>query len=57
MPDQVDKETAKAAVKEAMKEWADERIREFGWLLIKTIGGLAFAALAYYILTAEGWHK
>lgn len=57
MPDQIDKEAAKAAVKEAMKEWADERIREFGWFSIKTIGGLVFAAMAYYILTAEGWHK
>ena len=47
----------KDALKEALKEWLDEQFMRLGrW----TLGGLCSAglfALAYFILSMNGWHK
>lgn len=50
-------EETKILLKQALKEWLDEKISEFGWFALKTIGALAFAALVYFMLSMNGWHK
>lgn len=51
------KEETKAAMKQAMKEWMDEKFAEFGkWTLV----GLAVATLvllAWGTMIFYGWHK
>jgi hypothetical protein len=51
-----DQET-KDALKEALKEWLDEKFSQFGkW----SAGGIMVAvlgALTYFILQVNGWHK
>jgi len=57
MPDQIDKATVKEAAKEALKEWLDDKLKQFGIWSLKGIGAAGLAALAWFILTTEGWHK
>lgn len=45
----------KKVVLEAIKEWMSERVREFGWLSLKTLGYLAFGVLIYFALVTKGW--
>lgn len=45
----------KKVVLEAIKEWMSERVREFGWLSLKTIGYLAFGVLIYFAFVTKGW--
>lgn len=47
----------KALIKEAIKEWLNEKIAEFGWFALKSVGAMAFAAVMYFILVQNGWHK
>lgn len=50
-----DKETAKAAFKEAAKEWLDDKYRQVGkWTVHGALAGLVFA-LGYFVLFAHGW--
>lgn len=51
------KEVMKAAVKESIKEWLDSKFSQFGKWTATAIAAMAFAALAYFILWANGWHK
>lgn len=53
MPD--DKEVTKQALKEAMKEWMDEKYAEIGRWSVGAIGVLAIGALAYFIMVSQGW--
>ncbi len=45
----------KRVVLEAIKEWMDDKIREFGWLSLKTLGAVAFGALVYLAMVSKGW--
>jgi hypothetical protein len=48
-------DTMKAAVKEALKEWLDEKFVAFGKWSLASLAALGLAALVYFILTANGW--
>jgi hypothetical protein len=47
----------KEAMREAAKEWLDERYREVGKWSVRGIAAAAFAALAYFIATHGGFVK
>jgi hypothetical protein len=57
MPDNVDKEVWKEAIKEAISEWLESKFAQLGkW----TFGGLmaaAFAGAVYLALKGQGWSK
>lgn len=51
-------EITKTALREVIKEWLDERLRDVGKWSLRGICLAAFAALVYFILTHSGWtHK
>lgn len=54
-----DDDQMKAAVKEALKEWLDEKWTEytstFGKWALGMVAAAALAALVWLILTANGW--
>jgi hypothetical protein len=54
MPELPQKEL-KAVMKEAMKEWLDEKFVIFGKFSAGTIASLGLAALVYFILYINGW--
>lgn len=56
MPE-LDKADMKLAVKEALKEWLDDKFSQFGKWSLAGLGAAGLAALLYFILTAQGWHK
>lgn len=47
----------KEALKEALKEWLDDKLAQVGWWSIKTFAVAGLGALAYFILIMNGWHK
>jgi hypothetical protein len=47
----------KEVLKEALKEWLDEKFAAFGRWSFTTIAILGLSALAYFILTINGWHR
>lgn len=47
----------KLAMRDAIKEWLDEKFAEFGWWSAKALAALVFAALIYFVLSQNGWHK
>lgn len=47
----------KELVKQALKEWLDEKFTIFGKWSAAAIGAAALAALVYFILASNGWHK
>ncbi len=47
----------KVALKEALKEWLDEKFAELGKWSVRTITVMALGALTYFILQVNGWHK
>lgn len=51
------KEEAKAAVKEALHEWLEEKYAQFGRWSLHGILAIALAVLAYFFLSTNGWHK
>ena len=48
-------EIEKEIVKQAIKEWLNERVAQFGWFSIKTIFSVIVAGLAYAYLVTHGW--
>jgi hypothetical protein len=56
MPE-IDKDTQKEIFKEAITEWLDKQFATLGkW----TLGGACsagLAALTYWVLSSQGWHK
>lgn len=50
-------EDTKEALKEALKEWLDDKILLFGKWSLTTVASAAVFALAYFILTMNGFHK
>lgn len=52
------KSEIKAVVKSAIKEWLDEQAAKVGRWSIQFMAMAALGALAYFILTNQGWvHK
>lgn len=47
----------KEIVKEALKEWLDERFTEFGRLSFKALAAAIFGALVYFVLKMSGWQR
>lgn len=43
------------AMKQALKEWLDEKYAEFGRWSLHAILAMALTALTYFILTHNGW--
>jgi hypothetical protein len=53
----VSEEDTKEALKAALKEWLDEKFATFGRWSLTAISAASLTALAWFILTANGWHK
>lgn len=49
-------EEHKKIIKEAIKEWLDEKAADFGKWTLKYLGTLVFGALIYF-LVSHGWIK
>lgn len=47
----------KEALKDALKEWLDEKFASFGKWSFYGMASAALFALAYFLLIANGWHK
>lgn len=47
----------KDALKEALKEWLDEKFATFGKWSAAGIAAAALGALAYFMLSMNGWHR
>ena len=45
----------KEIVKEAIKEWLNERVTQFGWFSLKTIGYALVALIGYLWLITHGF--
>lgn len=56
MPE-IDKDTQKEIVKEAIQEWLDKQFATLGKWTLRGICSMGLGALAYWILTSNGWHK
>lgn len=50
-----DPEVLKNAVKEALREWLDDKYREFGWFSIKAVAAFALAMLVWLWFQGHGW--
>lgn len=47
----------KAAMKEALREWLDDKFLLLGKWTARSIGAAFLAAVVYFIITANGFHK
>lgn len=47
----------KRVMKDALKEWLDEKFSAFGKWSFGAVGAMALAALTYFILWINGWTK
>lgn len=47
----------KKAMKQAIKEWLDEQFAKFGRWSFYGLAAMGLAALVYFILSLNGWHK
>lgn len=52
---QLTPEEAKAAFKQAIKEWMDEQVAKLGWSVLKWGVTAVVAATAYWVLVTNGW--
>lgn len=52
-----DSQETKEALKDALKEWLDEKFSELGKWSARTILVMALGALTYFILNMNGWSK
>lgn len=55
MPVDLDKETQKAAIKEAINEWLDAQFAMVGRWTVNGVLAAALAGLLYAFLTTKGW--
>lgn len=47
----------KEALKEAIKEWLDDKILQFGKWSLGALASAGLFALVYFILSINGFHK
>jgi hypothetical protein len=52
---ELDREAVKDAMKEAIKEWLDDKFISFGKWSAMSVGALGIAALLWLILKSQGW--
>lgn len=45
----------KKVVKEALKEWLEEKFSAFGKWSLASMAAMALVALVYFILISKGW--
>ena len=57
MVEPLTKDESKAAVKEALHEWLDEKFAAFGKWSFYGMAAAILAAGTYFVLLANGWHK
>lgn len=50
-------EAMKAAVKEALKEWLDEKFLSFGKWSVAALAAAALAGIVFFVLWASGWKQ
>lgn len=48
-------ELMKAAVKEGIKEWLDDKFAMFGKWAVVSLAAVALAALVLFVLATNGW--
>lgn len=51
------KDQFKDVVKEALKEWLDEKFLTFGKWSLTGIAAAGLALLAYFLVWSGGWHR
>ncbi len=51
----ISQEDVKIVLKEALKEWLDEKFSTFGKWSFRSLAAAAIFALIYFILTMNGW--
>lgn len=51
------REERKDIVKEAIGEWLDDKFKMVGKWSVSGILAASLAAIAYFVLTTNGWHK
>lgn len=51
------KDEQKEIVKEALKEWLDDKLASFGLLSLNLIMATALAGLLYVFIKTDGWTK
>ncbi len=56
MPE-IDSEAKKELIKEAISEWLDKQFATLGKWTLAGAASAGVAALGYWILTNNGWHK
>jgi hypothetical protein len=54
---QLTPEEAKAAFKEAIREWMNEQVQKLGYSVLKWGAAVSVTALAYWVLAMNGWGK
>ena len=50
------KEFIKEAMREVMKEWLDDKFRQFGKWSLAGLGAVLTIAIIYFMLNLSGWH-
>ena len=48
-------EETKEAMKEALKEWLDEKAAKFGYFSMYTIAAAVIVGLGWFVLITHGW--
>ena len=58
---ELEDEKTRALIKEAIKEWLDDKLAKVnetvGKWFLRTVAALVVAAMAYFTLIANGWHR
>lgn len=53
----MDEDKVKEALKEALKEWMDDKYATFGKWTFRTLAGIALSALVYGLLALNGFSR
>lgn len=53
----LEEDDQKRIIKEALKEWLNEKFTEFGKWTLAAFGAALFVAMTYFVLYLNGWHK
>ena len=53
----MNEQQAKAALKEALKEWMDDKFASFGKWTFMAVGTFFFGLVVYALLALNGWHR
>jgi hypothetical protein len=57
MPGDLSDDQVKAALKEAFREWLDDRYAEVGKWTVGAAAVAVFGGLTWLVMTAAGWHR